>query len=226
MSALFVLFFRQAQRELLIHVRQLKMMLNVALFFVMLIVFFPLTMPPEAHLMRAAAPGLVWMAMLLSLLLSADRIFLADYEQGVIEQWLVSGQSLTVLVGAKVMVHWLINVLPVLLLCPLIAVLFSLSVWEALMLALSLLCGTPAILFLCALAAVFAVGANLRGALMALILLPLTVPVMIFGAATLTMAMQGLEVSGYLALLAAISVLAAGLLPFAIAAVIRISLVD
>lgn len=225
MSAL-VLFFRQAQRELLIHVRQLKMMLNVALFFVMLMVFFPLSMPPEAHLMRAVAPGLVWMALLLSLLLSADRIFLADYEHGVIEQWLVSGESLTLLVGAKVMVHWLINVLPVLLLCPLIALLFSLTPWETLILVLSVIFGTPAILFLCALAAVFAVGSNLRGALMALVLLPLTVPVMIFGAATLNLAMQGLEVSGYLALLAAFSILAAGFLPFAIAAVIRISLVE
>ena len=110
--------------------------------------------------------------------------------------------------------------------CPFLAILFSLNVHETLVLMLSLICGTPAILFLCALAAAFSTGLQQKGLLMALILLPLTIPVMIFGSSALIAAMQGLPVSGYLALLLAISVLSCGLLPFAVAGVIRVGLID
>ncbi|WBV68352.1 heme exporter protein CcmB [Legionella pneumophila] len=190
------------------------------------VIYFPLTLRPELMLMRMFAPGLVWMAILLSMLLSLERLFQQDYEQGVLEQWLVSGQPLNLLVTAKVMAHWLISVTPLLLLSPLIAILFSFNVWETCILLLSLICGTPAILFLCALAAAFGIGINQRGALMALILLPLTLPLLIFGSGTLSVAMQGLPVSGYLALLLAMSLLAVGFLPYAISAVIRISHID
>lgn len=220
------LFTTQLKRELLIQVRQIRILINSCLFFLMLLVFFPLSMPPDTVLMRTVAPGLIWMTMLLSLLLSAERLFAQDYEHGVIEQWMVSGQSLTTLVSAKVLAHWLFNLLPVLLICPLIAVLFSFSVWETFILILSLMFGTPAVLFLCALASAFGVGVHQRGALMALILLPLTLPVLIFGSGSVNLALQGFAVSGYLALLAAMSLISLVFLPYAIAAVIRISLVD
>lgn len=220
------LFTRQLRRELLIQVRQIRFLVNSCLFFLMLLFIFPMTLRPEIVLMRTIAPGLIWMAMLLSMLLSAERLFQQDYEYGVIEQWLVSGQSLNLIVSAKVFAHWLITLLPILILCPLISLLFSFSGWETWILVLSLLCGTPALLFLCALAAAFGVGVNQRGALMALILLPLTLPLLIFGSGTLNIAMQGLPVSGYLALLLAMSVLAVGFLPYAVAGVIRISHVE
>jgi len=192
----------------------------------MIMVFFPLTMPADAALLRTIAPGLVWIAMLLSMLLSADRLFQQDYDDGIIEQWLVSGYPVSLFVVAKILMHWLINMLPMLLLSPLLAILFSLNTYETVILMLSLICGTPTILFLCALAASFSTGLKQKGVLMALILLPLTIPVMIFGSAAIIAAMQGLAVQGYLALLLAISLIAAGFLPFAIAGVIRISLVD
>lgn len=220
------LFAKQFRRELLIQVRQIRYLVNSCLFFLMILFIFPLTLRPEAVLMRAIAPGLVWMAILLSLLLSAERLFHQDYEHGVIEQWLVSGQSLSIIVTAKVIAHWCFNLLPVIILCPLVAVLFSFSIWETWVLILSLFSGTPAIFFLCALAAAFGVGIHQKGALIALILLPLTLPVLIFGSGALTIAMQGLPVSAYLALLLAISIIAVGFLPVAIAAVIRISHVD
>ncbi len=220
------LFLRLFQRELLIQVRQIKFLVNSCLFFLMLLFIFPLTLKPELMLMRTIAPGLIWMAMLLSMLLSAERMFQHDYEHGVTEQWIVSGQSLNLMISAKVTAHWLFNLLPILILCPLIAVLFSFSPWETWVLILSLLCGTPALLFLCALAAAFGVGVNQRGALMALILLPLTLPLLIFGSGTLNIAMQGLPVKGYLALLLAMSIIAVGFLPYAIAGVVRISHVD
>lgn len=221
-----LLFIKQFKREWLIQMRQIRYLINSCLFFLMLLFIFPLTIRPEIQLMRTIAPGLIWMAILLSMLLSAERLFQQDYDQGVVEQWLVSGESLSVIVSAKALAHWFFNLLPLLVLSPLVAVLFSFSIWETWILILSLLCGTPALLFLCALAAAFGVGVNQKGALMALILLPLTLPLLIFGSGTLNIAMQGMPVSGYLALLLAMSVIAVGFLPYAIAGVMRISQVD
>lgn len=222
----FSLFAKQFKRELLIQMRQIRFLVNSCLFFLMILFIFPLTLRPEVVLMRTVAPGLIWMAILLSMLLSAERLFQQDYEQGVIEQWLVSGQSLPIIVSAKVFAHWFFNLVPIVILCPLIALIFSFSLWETWVLVLSLFCGTPALLYLCALAAAFGVGVNQRGALMALILLPLTLPLLIFGSGTLTIAMQALPVNGYLALLLAMSLIAVGFLPYAIAGVMRISHVD
>lgn len=217
------LFLTQLRRELLIQKRQIRFLINSCLFFLMMLFLFPLTLKPEILLMRTVAPGLIWMAILLSMLLSAERLFQQDYEQGVIEQWLVSGQSLTLIVAAKTLAHWMFTIIPLLMLCPIIAVIFSLSTFEAFILALSLLVGTPALIFLCALAAAFSVGIHQRGALMALILMPLTLPLLVFGSGTLTIAMQGLPVVGYIALLLAMSLTACAFLPIAIAAIIRIS---
>lgn len=219
-------FGRQFQRELLIHMRQPRLLINASLFFVMIVVFFPLTMPPNSLLLKQIAPGLVWMAVLLATLLASERLFQQDHDDGVIEQWLVSGYSLRIIVSAKMLAHWLLTVTPLLLFCPILALLFGFTLHELIILLLVLIAGTPAILALCALAAAFGTGMAQKGILMALVLLPLTVPVMIFGSGTITASMQGLSVSGYLAILLAISILAVGFLPFAIAAVIRIGLAD
>ncbi|MFJ1268128.1 heme exporter protein CcmB [Legionella lytica] len=223
MSSALSLFTNQCKRELLIQVRQIRYLVNSCLFLLIFLFMFPLTLKPEVELLRTIAPGLVWMAILLSMLLSAERLFQQDYEQGVIEQWLVSGHSIPLMVGAKVIAHWLFLLPPLLILCPLVALLFSLSAWETGILALTILCGTPALLFLCALVAAFGAGSNQRGVLMALILLPLTLPLLIFGSGTVHVAMQSLPVNGYLALLLAMSVIAVGFLPYAITGVIRIS---
>ena len=226
MTGLFKLFTQQLVRELLMHARQLRMVVNACLFFLMIMVFFPLTMPPDTVLLRTILPGLVWIAVLLAMLLSSERMFQQDYDDGVIEQWLVSGYPVSVFIAAKVLLQWLTTLAPILLFCPLLALLFALSFHETLILMLSLLCGTPAILFLCALAAAFGTGLRQKGVLMALVLLPLTIPVMIFGSGAITAAMQGLPAAGYLAILLAMSVLSVGFLPFAVAGIARISFVD
>ena len=226
MRTLASIFTQQLERELLMHTRQLRMIVNSSLFFLMIMVFFPLTMPPDAVLLRTILPGLVWIAVLLAILLSSERLFQQDYDDGVIEQWLVSGYPLSVFIVAKVVLHWLSTLLPIVLFCPFLALLFALNVHEMLILMISLLCGTPAILFLCALAAAFGSGLRQKGVLMALVLLPLTIPVMIFGSGAITAAMQGLPVLGYLAMLLAMSVVATGFLPFAIAGIARIGFVD
>lgn len=224
--SLSTLFRRQCQRELLLHLRQPRLLLHASLFFLMVTVFFPLTMPPETAILRSVAPGLVWIAMLLAMLLTSVGLFQQDYEDGVIEQWLISSYPLSVIIAAKLIVHWLLNLLPMLIFCPLLSLLFSFSWQEMGILMFSLIVGTPTILFLCGLAAAFSAGMQQKGVLMALVLLPLVIPVMIFGSGTLTAAMQGLATSGYLAILLALSILAIGFLPFAIAAVIRISLAE
>lgn len=217
------LFLNYFKREWLIQRRQVRFLINSCLFFLMILFLFPLTVKPDPLLMKTIVPGLVWMSLLLSLLLSSERLFQQDYEQGVIEQWLISGQPLSIIIAGKIMAHWLLTVLPISCLCPLIALVFSLNQWELWILIISLLCGTPALLFLCALAASFGMGVNQKGALMALILLPLTLPVLIFGSGTLTLAMQELPVSGNCALLLAFSIMAVGFLPMAIAGVLRTS---
>lgn len=226
MKSGFALFKAQFQRELLIHWRQKRNLINSCLFFLMLLIFFPLTMRPELAILQTMAPGLIYMAMLLALLISAERLFAQDYEQGVIEQWLVSGQNPATMVFAKVLAHWLFNLIPIIFLCPLFALLYSFNLWETEVLILSLLCSSPALIFLSALASAFGIGIRQRGVLLALILLPLTLPVLIFGAGTLTMALQGFPIDAYLALLLAISLLAMTFLPYAIAGVIRISHAD
>lgn len=226
MKSLPCVFLQAWQREMVLHWRQPRYVVQACLFFILLTVFFPLTLRPEPEVLRMVAPGIVWVGMLFALLLSAERLFHQDYEEGVLEQWLVSGYPLPVLITGKVIAHWLVNCGVVLLFCPLLGILFYLTGYEIAVLCLSLLCGTPAIVFLCALAAVCSAGIQQRGVLMALILLPLTIPVMIFGSGAVTAAMQGLPVTGYWSLLLALSLVAFGLLPFAIAGVARISLVD
>ena len=219
------LFKRQCQREWLLTIRQSRSLVNGSLFFLLITIFFPLTLPAEHHLLRLVAPGFVWIATLLAMLLSAERIFQQDFEDGVIEQWLVSGYPVSLYVLAKTMMHWGGNVLPILLFTPFLGVLYTLSWHETMVLLAALALGSPCILLLCALSATFGIRIQHKGLYSALILLPLTIPVMVFGSATVTAAMQGLPVSGYLALLFAMSLFSMSLLPFAISGVMRFSLI-
>jgi heme exporter protein B len=219
-------FKKQSHREILIQLRQPKLLVNAFLFFLMIMVFFPLTMPANPVLLKQLAPGLIWMSLLLSIMLSSERLFQQDYDDGIIEQWLMSGSSIFVIVLAKVVSHWLLTVIPLLFLSPLIALLFNFSYVELVVLIVSLLAGTPAIICLSTMAAAFSSGMQQKGIFMALILLPLTVPILIFGSGLLLAAMQDNLISGYLALLLALSTFAMSFLPFAITAVIEISLAD
>lgn len=219
-------FFRSLRREILIGRRQSATVINAALFFLMIIVFFPLTLPADPLMLRRVAPGLVWIAALLAMLLASERQFQQDYDNGVLEQWLISSNSLSLIVAAKMLVHWLLIILPILLFCPFLALIYGFSLQEMFILMLSLIVGTPAILGLCSLAAAFSTGMQQKGIFMALILLPLAVPVMIVGSALTTGELPGIPLNAGLAILAALSLAAAGFLPFAIAALIRISLAD
>lgn len=215
------LFSRQLCCEFIIQVRQLRSAVNASVFFLMVMIFFPLTMPADLVLLRNFLPGLVWIAVLLAILLASEQLFQQDEYDGVTEQWLVSGHPISLLVLAKIVVHWMFMMIPIVLFCPILAILFSLTLHEMNVLIASLILGTPAMQFLCALAAVFGIGLRQNGVLMALVLLPLTIPVLIFGSSAMTTAMQGLPVIGYFAILLALSITAVTFLPFAIAGVVR-----
>src|SRR3990167_10757372 len=213
-----VFFMRQLQRELTLICRQIKTVLFVVLFFGMVIIFFPLTLTPTPEMLQKILPGLLWTAMLLSMLLASENFFQRDYVEGVIEQWLVSGVSLEVLIVAKISAHWLLTTLSIALLCPIIGLLFNLNIYQIIMTIVLLAISTPCIIFLCALAAAFCIGISQQGAIVALILLPLSLPIMIFGSGGLNSLLIGDSISAELAMLAAISLLAITLLPYAIAA--------
>lgn len=219
-------FWRQMQREILINARQPRAIINATLFFIMVSVFFPLTLPPDNELLRQFAPGLIWIAALFSMMLASERILQQDFDEGVLEQWAISSYPLNRLVVAKLVIHWGLIMLPILLFCPLLALLFNFNLNTLSVLVVSLLCGTPAMICLCTLASSFGLAMEQKGMVMALILLPLAIPIMIFGSGTVNMAMDSATISGYLAILLAMSLLSLAFLPYAIAAIIKISLAD
>lgn len=219
-------FYRLLQRELLITLRQPRTVINATLFFIMVSVFFPLTMPADNAVLHQFAPGLIWIAVLFALMLASDRLLQQDYDDGVLEQWAISAYPLHGLVVAKILVHWVCVMLPIVLFCPMLALLFDFNLSTLTVLILALLCGTPSMICLSTLAAAFGLGMQQKGLLMALIVLPLTIPVMIFGSGSVNVAMDMGSVSAYLAILLALSLLSLAFLPFAIAAIIRISLAN
>ena len=216
-------FWHQCTREWHLYLRQPRLIINAALFFLMIVVFFPLTIPADPELLRELAPGLIWIALLFAFFLSGESLFQQEEDDGVLAQWLLSGSPLVIFILAKISIHWALNILALLLLIPFYAMLFGLSNYATLILTCSLICGTPAMIALCTLSATFGLGVKQKSTLMALVLFPLTLPLIIFGSATTTAAMQGQDVSGYLALLSGLSLLSLSLLPLAAAGVIRVS---
>lgn len=221
MTSLLGFLSQQMRREWLIQMRQKKSWVNSLLFFAMILLFFPMTLPADPQLERIMVPGLVWIALLLAYLLAAERLFQVDHDEGVLDLWLVSGQPLTVLVCAKVFVHWFLMILPLLGLMPMIALLFHMPAYVIMALCASLLCGTLPIILLSALAAAFSTVLPQKGVLMGLVVLPLITPILILGSATTTAAMANLPIGGYLAYLAALSCLSLATLPCAVAGVMR-----
>lgn len=215
------LFWQQIRREWIIQMRQKKSWLNSLLFFVMILLFFPMTLPADPQLDRIIVPGLVWITLLLANLLAAERLFQIEHDEGILEVWLASGQPLTLFVSAKIFVHWALTLLPILLLIPIVAMLFHIAINVAIIMGTSLICGTLPIILLSALAAAYGTVLPQKGILMGLVILPLIVPILILGAATTTAASAGLPVSGYLAYLAALSCLSLAALPIAIGSVLK-----
>lgn len=216
-------FFAAMKRDLLLAFRHRNDIVNPLAFFLMVAVLFPLGVSPEAKFLAQVAPGVIWVAALLATLLSMDGIFRTDFDDGSLEQMLVSPQSLLLLVLAKVFSHWLISGFCLALMSPLLAMMLFLPPQGLFALVISLLLGTPTLSLIGAIGAGLTVGLRKGGILISLLVLPLYIPVLIFGAGTVQAGTMGMPIGGYLALLGAVLVVCMMLAPFAIVAALKIS---
>ena len=219
-----MIFWHIIKRELQIAMRKQAEILNPLWFFLIVITLFPLVIGPDPELLSRIAPGVAWVAALLSALLSFERLFRDDYIDGSLEQLMLTSQPLVLTALAKVLAHWLLTGLPLILLSPIAALLLSLeiSIWWALV--LTLLLGTPVLSCLGAIGVALTVGLRKGGVLLSLLVVPLFIPVLIFSASVLDAAGLSLPYNGQLAILGAILAGVMTLSPFAIAAALRISL--
>jgi heme exporter protein B len=211
------------RRDLLLALRRRSDVATALLFFVIVASLFPLGVGAEPNLLRAVSPGVIWVAALLSSMLSLGRLFAADHADGTLEQMLLGAAPLGVVVAAKTFAHWLAAGLPLVAIAPVIALQYDLPAALYGVLALSLLLGTPVLSLIGAIGAALTLGLRGGGVLLALLVLPLYVPVLIMGAGSVEMASAGLAPDGQLLLLAALLVVAAAFAPWAIAAALRIS---
>mgnify|MGYP002716353296 FL=1 len=220
MSSVFTLLLARETRLLF---RRPAELANPLVFFAIVIALFPLAVGPETQLLQTISPGLVWVAALLAVLLSLDGLFRSDFEDGSMEQWVVSPHPLALLVLAKVLAHWAFSGLALVLLAPLLGLMLGLPLGTIPVLLVSLLLGTPILSLLGAVGAALTVGLKRGGLLLALLILPLYIPVLILGSGALQAALQGLPAVGHLLWLASLTALAVTLAPFAIAAGLKIS---
>ncbi|KHF25655.1 heme exporter protein CcmB [Solemya velum gill symbiont] len=217
-------FIQLIRRDLVLALRRRSELANPILFFVMVIVLFPLGIGAEPNLLARMAPGIVWVSALLAALLSMDAIFRSDFEDGTLEQLLLSAQPLPVLILAKVSAHWLVTGLPLLIVAPLLAVFLGMSETALGALLISLALGTPVLSLIGTIGVALTVGLRRGGVILSLLVLPLYVPVLIFGASMVDSAATGLSFSGQIYILAAFLALALSLAPVAAASALRISL--
>lgn len=214
------LIFRTELRVVLRHGVEVA---NPLWFFLLTIVLFPLSVGPEPQLLMQMAPGIMWVAVLLASMLALERLFRDDLADGSLEQQMLLPIPLPAVVLVKVLAHWVVTGVPLLLLSPLAALLLGMDAdgWQ--MLALTLLLGTPTLSFLGAPGVALTVGLKRGGVLLSVLLLPLTIPLLIFATAAMDAAAMHLPVRGYLAILGALLAGSATLSPFATAAALRIS---
>jgi heme exporter protein B len=210
-------------RDLIIALRHKDDFLNPLLFFIIIITLFPLGVGPEQSVLSQIAPGIIWVAALLATLLSLDRLFKSDHQDGSLEQLLLSPQPLFILVLAKITAHWLITGLPLIIIAPLLAVLLHLDERSYNALFLTLFMGTPVLSLLGAIGVALTVGIKKGGVLLSLLVLPLYIPVLIFATGAIDNAALGLPYSGQLAIIAALFFGSLTLAPFAVAAALKVS---
>lgn len=211
------------RRDLTLAMRRRSDVFTTLFFFVIVVSLFPLGIGPELDTLRLIAPGIVWVAALLASMLALERLFASDYADGTLEQMLLTPQPVSLLVLGKVMAHWLVTGVPLVIMAPLLGLQYDLSADALGVLMLSLLLGTPALSLIGAIGAALTLGLRGGGVLVSLLVLPLYIPVLIFGAGAVEASVSGLGGQHHLSLLAAILVASALLAPLGTAAALRVS---
>jgi heme exporter protein B len=212
------------RRDLLLALRRRAQALNPLVFFVIVVTLFPLGLGPEPNLLQKLAPGVLWVAALLSAMLSLESMFHSDFEDGSLEQLLLVPQPVFIIVLAKALTHWLLSGLPLLLLAPLLALWLHLPNEAVRVLLITLVLGTPVLSLIGAIGVALTVGLRRGGVLLSLLVLPLYIPVLIMGAGAVDGAAAGLSVGAQLSILGALLAFAVTLAPWAAAAALRISM--
>ena len=212
------------KRDLLLAFRRRAEIANPLLFFVLITALFPLGLGSNSKMLQAFAPGVIWVAALLAALLSLDSIFRSDFEDGSLEQLMLSSHPGSLLVVAKVSAHWLVTGLPLVIVAPLLGVLLALSGGAIAVLVLTLLLGTPILSLIGAVGVALTIGLRRGGIILSLLVLPLYVPVLIFAADAVVTAAAGIPITAQLYIISAMLILALSLAPLATAAALRVSL--
>jgi heme exporter protein B len=217
-------FWHIVRRDITLARRQgASSFLGVA-FFVIAVSLFPFAVGPDPQILASIGAGIIWVAALLATLLSLDRLFQADFEDGSLDSLVLAPQPLVALVLAKTLAHWLTTTLPLIIAAPLLAMFMALPASVFTMLVVSMLVGTPALSFIGAVGAALTVGMRRGGVLLSLLILPLYIPVLIFGVGALGAAMMGQDGSSALMLLGALSLVSLVLAPLGAAAALRLAL--
>ena len=211
-------------RDLRLALRRRADIVSALFFFVIVVSLFPLGVGPEPALLRQLAPGVLWVAALLATMLSLPRLFADDHRDGTLEQLALASQPLALIVLGKVLAHWLVSGLPLALLAPLLGLQFDLSNDALWVLTGSLLIGTPALSGIGAIGAALTLGVRGGGVLLSLLVLPLYIPVLIFGAGAVDATVSGLGAQAHLSLLAALTLAGVFFAPWPTAAALRIAL--
>ena len=221
-NPLYNVFITILKRDLFFGMRRSGELVNSLIFFLIVVTMFPFALGTESALLREIYPGVIWVAALLSVTMSLDRMFNSDFEDGTLEQMLLSQHSTTFIAMAKIVAHWLLTGVPLIIASMFLGVIFGLS-YEALQAMLvTLLLGTPVLSLVGSAAMALTVGLRGGGMLLSLIILPLYIPLLIFSVAAVSNASKGLGFTGEIYFISAILVLAITLAPFATALSLRI----
>lgn len=218
------LLFAVIARDLKLALRRQADLVSALFFFIIVVSLFPLGVGPEMEMLRKMAPGVLWVAALLATMLTLPRLFGDDYRDGTLEQLVLAPQPLPVTVLGKMAAHWLTSGLPLTLLAPVLGLQFDLSADGLLVLTLALLVGTPSLSAIGAIGAALTLGLRGGGVLVSLLVLPLYIPVLIFGAGAVDAAVSGLGFEAHLSLLGALLAGSLFFAPWATAAALKISL--
>lgn len=223
-SSLFNAFGAVIKRDLLLAYRFRAELINPLAFFVMVITLFPLALGAEIALLKRIAPAIIWVAALLASLMSIENLFRADYDDGSLELMVMTPHPLSILVMAKVIGHWLTSSVPLLFIAPLMGMMLHMDADIIGVLLVTLLLGTPVLSLIGGIAVALTLGLRKGGALLAILVLPLYVPILIFASSAIDAAMTGFPVSGHLSMMCAILFLALTLTPLPTAAALKMSL--
>ncbi len=212
------------RRDLILAVRRRAEIVNPLFFFILVVTLFPLGIGAQAKLLQAMAPGVIWVSALLAAMLSLDSLFRSDFDDGSLEQMLLSPYPVAVLVLGKIVAHWLVTGLPLILIAPLLAVFLGLPDAAMGTLVKTLVLGTPVLSLIGAIGVALTVGLRRGGMILSLLVLPLYIPVLIFASNAVDMAAMGLPVSAQINILMAILFLALVLAPLPAAAALKMSM--